>query len=54
MEKIYLTSGLTAPVCSLVYLVEFPLAANAQPAPEELPPRETLQQTIPRNTQPVP
>ena len=54
MEKVYLPSGLTASIFGLVYLAEFPLSANAQPAPEELPPRETLQQTIPRNTQPVP
>ena len=53
MEKVYLSSGFTA-FFGLVYLAKFPLPLNAQPAPEELPPRETLQQTIPRNTRPVP
>ena len=54
MDKVYLHSGWRASVFGLVYLAKFPLSLNAQPAPEELPPRETLQQTIPRNTQPVP
>ena len=52
MEKVYLHSGFTASFFGLIYLAKFPLPLNAQPAPEELPPRETIQQTIPRNTQP--
>lgn len=54
MEKVYLHSSWRASVFGLVCFAKFPLALNAQPAPEELPPRDTLQQTIPQNTQPVP
>ena len=54
MEKVYLHSGFTASIFGLIYLAKFPLPSNAQPAPEKLPPRETIQQTIPRNTKPNP
>ena len=59
MKKIYLKSAFTAfifGVFSIVYLAKFLLPLNAQPSPDddELPPKETIQQTIPPNTEPIP
>jgi hemolysin activation/secretion protein len=54
MEKVYFQSGLTVSIFSLFYLAEFPLPVLAQPAPDELPTQETIQQTIPPNTQSIP
>ena len=58
MGKFYFKSGFTAfilGVFSTVYWTKSLLPLNAQPAPNnELPPRETIQQTIPPNTEPVP
>ena len=54
MEKVQFQFGFTASIFSLIYLAKYPLALKAQPAPNELPPRETIQQTIPPNTQPIP
>lgn len=53
MEKVYL-HGVTASIISLVCVAKLPLPLNAQPAPEDLPPRETIEQTIPPNTEPIP
>lgn len=56
--KFYLKSGFIEfifSVFSTVYLGNFLLPLNAQPAPnDELPPQETIQQTIPPNTEPIP
>ncbi|MGL6340276.1 MAG: ShlB/FhaC/HecB family hemolysin secretion/activation protein, partial [Waterburya sp.] len=54
MEKVPFQFGFTASIFSLIYLAKFPLPLKAQPASEELPPQETIQQTIPPNTQPIP
>jgi hemolysin activation/secretion protein len=54
MEKVPFQFGFTASIFSLIYLAKFPIPLKAQPAPEELPPQETIQQTIPPNTQPIP
>lgn len=54
MEKIQFQFGFTASIFSLIYLAKFPLTVKAQPAPEELPSQETIQQTIPPKTQPIP
>ena len=58
MKKFYFRSGFTAfilGVFSTVYWTKFLLPLNAQPAPnDELPSRETIQQTIPPNTEPIP
>lgn len=53
MEKIFFQSGFTVSIFSLVYLSKS-LPATAQTPPEELPSRETIQQTIPPNTRPIP
>ncbi len=54
MEKVHWQFGFTASIFSLIYLAKFPLTVKAQPTPEELPSQETIQQTIPPNTQPIP
>jgi hemolysin activation/secretion protein len=54
MEKVPFQFGLTASIFSLIYLAKFPLTVKAQPAPDKLPSQETIQQTIPPNTQPIP
>lgn len=53
MEKNCFQSGFAVSIFSLVYLSRA-LPAKAQPAPEELPSPETIQQTIPPNTRPIP
>ena len=54
MEKVQFQFGLTASIFSLIYLAKYPLTVKAQSAPEELPNQETIQQTIPPKTQPIP
>ena len=58
MKKIYLKSAFTAfifGIFGIVYLAKFLLPLNAQPSSDdELPPRETIQETIPPNTEPIP
>ena len=54
MEKVCFQCGLTTSLLSLIYLVKFPLPSKAQPKPDKLPPQDTIQQTIPPNTQPIP
>ncbi|VEP17343.1 Surface antigen (D15) (fragment) [Hyella patelloides LEGE 07179] len=58
MKKICLKSdfiGSIFGVFSIVYLAKFLLPLNAQPLPDdELPPQDTIQQTIPPNTEPIP
>ena len=58
MMKSYFKSGFTAfifGIFSTVYLAKFLLPLNAQPSLDnELPPRETIQQTIPPNTESIP
>lgn len=53
MEKVHVHFGLSASIFSLIYLVKS-LPLKAQPAPNELPPPETIQQTVPPNPQPIP
>jgi len=53
MEKVHVHFGLSASIFSLIYLVKS-LPLKAKPAPEELPPPETIQQTVPSNPQPIP
>ncbi|NJK57961.1 MAG: ShlB/FhaC/HecB family hemolysin secretion/activation protein [Pleurocapsa sp. SU_5_0] len=54
MEKVYVHFGLSASIFSLIYLAKSPLTVKAQPAPDELPNQETIQQTIPSNPQTIP
>ncbi|MGL6343775.1 MAG: POTRA domain-containing protein, partial [Waterburya sp.] len=54
MEKVQFQVGLTASIVSLIYLAKFPLTVKAQAAPDKLPSQETIQQTIPPKTQPIP
>jgi hemolysin activation/secretion protein len=54
MEKVHIHFGLSASIFSLIYLTKSPLPLKAQPAPDELPTQETIQQTIPSNLQTIP
>ena len=54
MEKVHFQFGFTASILSVIYLAKFPLSLKAQPEPDELPPPETIQQTVPPNPQPIP
>lgn len=52
MEKVYFRSSFAVSIFGLVYLAKS-LPAKAQNNIQELPSRETIQQTIPSNTKPI-
>lgn len=54
MEKVRFQFGFTASIVSLIYLAKFPVLVKAQPSPDKLPSQETIQQTTPPKTQPIP